>query len=122
MTREFIMTPEFDKNWSKLGLTDNDLKRLQEEILINPKVGPVIEGTGGLRKMRVALNRGKSSGIRVLYIDFVILEEVYLITVFSKTDKVNITKAEKNEIYKMILELKRSAVERRSLNDLWKYN
>ncbi|MBE0451526.1 MAG: type II toxin-antitoxin system RelE/ParE family toxin [Clostridia bacterium] len=114
MTREFIMTPEFDKNWSKLGFTDDDLKKLQEEILLNPKIGPVIEGTGGLRKMRFALNTGKSGGARVLYVDFVVLEEVYLITAFPKSDKVNINSAEKNQIQKMIKELKQSAKERRS--------
>lgn len=108
------MTPEFDKNWSKLGLTDDDLKKLQEEILLNPKIGPVIEGTGGLRKMRFALNTGKSGGARVLYVDFVVLEEVYLIAAFPKSDKVNISSAEKNQIQKRIKELKQSAKERRS--------
>lgn len=39
MTREFIMTPEFDKNWEAMGLTDSDLKNLQEIILLNPQVG-----------------------------------------------------------------------------------
>ena len=49
MTREFIMTPEFDKMWAQLGLDDDNLKVLQEQILINPHIGAVIQGTGGLR-------------------------------------------------------------------------
>lgn len=47
VTREFIMTPEFDKNWEAMGLTDDDLKNLQEEILLNPQVGKVIPGRVG---------------------------------------------------------------------------
>lgn len=114
MTREFIMTPEFDKIWARMGLTDDDLKELQEIILLNPQVGSVMEGTGGLRKMRFALNEGKSGGARVLYVDLVIHEEVYLISAFPKGSKVNLTKSERNEIKKMIDKLKKSANQRRS--------
>lgn len=113
MTREFIMTPEFDKNWSKMVLTDDDLKKLQEDILLNPKIGQVIEGTGGLRKMRFALDAGKSGGARVLYVDLVVHEEVYLIAAFPKSAKENISPAEKNAIRKMIEKLKESADKRR---------
>ncbi len=115
MTREFIMTPEFDKLWAKMGLTDDDLRRLQEEILVNPKVGPVIEGTGGLRKMRFALESGKSGGARVLYVDLVIHEEVYLISAFPKVDTVNISSVQKKSIKKMVEQLKKSADKRRSI-------
>ena len=112
MTREFIMTPEFDRIWSRLGLNDDDLKELQEQILMNPQIGAVIRGTGGLRKMRFALQSGKSGGVRVLYVDLVIQKEVYLISVYPKSNKVSLTSAEKNEIKKVISELKRSAAER----------
>lgn len=54
MTRLFVMLPEFEKQWIKMGLTDDDLKRLQYELLDNPKIGDVMQGTGGLRKVRFA--------------------------------------------------------------------
>lgn len=108
------MTPEFDKIWSRMGLTDDDLKELQEIILLNPQIGAVMEGTGGLRKMRFALNDGKSGGARVLYVDLVVHEEVYLISAFTKGNKGNLTKTEKNEVKKMIDKLKKSADQRRS--------
>lgn len=92
MIREFIMMPEFDKMCAKIGLNDEDLKILQLEILSNPKAGAVIRGTGGLRKMRFALEgKGKSSSIRVLYVDFVIFEKVYLITTYPKSQKINLS-------------------------------
>ena len=54
MTREFIMLPEFDRKWAEMGLTDKELKTLQEELTINPSKGDVMQGTGGLRKIRIA--------------------------------------------------------------------
>lgn len=103
MTRTFIQTDEFIKNWERLGLTDDDLRRLELEIMKNPQVEPVIQGTGKLRKMRFAFeNKGKSGSSRVCYVDFLIHETVYLITVYSKNEKDNLSKAERNEIKKFI--------------------
>lgn len=103
MTRTFIQTLEFVKNWQQLGFTDDDLRRLELEILRNPKTGDVVPGTGGLRKMRFAFEGvGKSGSTRVCYVDFVIHETVYLITVYPKSKKDNLSKAERNEIKKLI--------------------
>ena len=103
MTRTFIQTDEFIKNWERLGLTDDDLRRLELEIMKNPQVGPVIQGTGKLRKMRFAFEyKGKSGSSRVCYVDFLIHETVYLITVYPKNEKDNLSKAERNEIKKFI--------------------
>lgn len=113
MTREFIMTPEFDKNWEAMGLTDSDLKNLQEIILLNPQVGKVIPGTSGLRKMRFAIQEGKRSGARILYVDLVLVEEVYLITAYAKGDKEDISESDKSSIRRLIDQLKNSAKERR---------
>ena len=55
MKRKFVMMPVFDKQWKLMGLTDDDLRELQEQLLENPKQGSVIQGSGGLRKMRFAL-------------------------------------------------------------------
>lgn len=103
MTRTFIQTFEFTKNWEQLGLMDDDLRRLEMEILKNPQTGAVIQGTGKLRKMRFAFgNKGKRGSARVCYVDFAVQETVYLITVYPKSEKENLTKAERNEIKKMI--------------------
>lgn len=42
MTRKFVMLPKFDKNWGAMGLNDNDLRRLQEELLFDPEKSDVI--------------------------------------------------------------------------------
>ena len=108
MTREFVMMPEFDRQWHKLGLDDTELRQLQETLLKNPKAGKVIQGTKGLRKIRIAFEgQGKSGSGRVAYVDFTVYETVYLITAYSKNEKDTLTKAERNEIAKMIVRLER---------------
>lgn len=58
-----------------------------------------MHGTGGLRKARFAFkHHGKSGGVRVCYVDFVIEETIYLITVYSKKQKDNLSKQERNNI------------------------
>lgn len=59
MNRTFIEVPLFTKRWREIGLTDDDLLQLQIMLLKDPESGPIIEGTGGIRKVRFPLeNRG----------------------------------------------------------------
>ena len=103
MTRVFVELPSFRSDWKALGLTDSDLRRLQEELLANPKTGNAIQGTGGVRKMRFAFeNRGKSGSVRIIYVDFEIHEKLYLLTAYPKSEKDNLTKAERNELKKLV--------------------
>ncbi len=103
MTREFVELPIFQKKWKSLGLTDKDLKRLEEELVADPKTGDVMQGTGGVRKMRFAFeHRGKSGSIRVIYVDFEVYEKIYLITAYPKNEKDNLTKDERSEIKQLI--------------------
>lgn len=113
MSRMFIELPSFRLRWKSLGLSDDDLKNLEKELLDNPKVGDVLQGTGGVRKMRFAFpHRGKSGSVRVIYVDFEVYERIYLITVFQKADQGNLSKAERNDLKKLVeileLELERN--------------
>lgn len=103
MTRTFVELPFFQKKWKALGLDDKDLKRLQEELIADPKVGDVMKGTGGIRKMRFAFEkRGKSGSVRIIYVDFEVYEKIFLITAYPKNEKENLTQAERNELKQMI--------------------
>ena len=103
MTRLFVELPIFRSKWKNMGLTDDDLKRLQEELLADPKIGAVMRGTGGIRKMRFAFEqRGKSGSVRVIYVDFEVYEKIFLITAYPKNEKDNLTAAERNELKQMI--------------------
>ena len=97
MTREYIIMPEFERQWKAMGLSDTELKYLQE---------PVMKGTGGLRKIRVAFeHQGKSGSGRVVYVDFPAYETIYLITAYPKNEKDNLSAAERNAIRKLIEQL-----------------
>ena len=112
MTREFVMMPEFDRQWKNMGLDDDELRQLQETLLENPKAGDVIKGTKGLRKIRIAFEgQGKSGRGRVAYVDFTVHETIYLITAYSKNEKDNLSKAERNAIAKMIVRLEQGLKE-----------
>ena len=106
MERAFTYSKEFDKKWFKdLELTDDILSVLEQYLLKNPDAGKIIKGTGGLRKLRWALpdnDKGKSGGVRVLYVDFVSYERIFMIDVYGKNAKENITDAEKEAFKKLI--------------------
>ncbi len=97
------MLPEFEKQWAKMGLNDKDLRRLQYELLADPKAGDVMQGTGGLRKIRFSFeHRGKSGSARVVYVDFAVYEKIFLITAYPKNEKDNLSAAERNAVKKLI--------------------
>jgi hypothetical protein len=102
--RMFFSTFEFDRQWESMSLNDEDRRKLENEIANNPQVGSVMRGTGGLRKMRFAMEkRGKSGSSRVLYVDFVVYERVYLIYAYPKNKKEDISPAER-EMFRKIIE------------------
>ena len=103
----FIEVPLFSKRWAEIGLGDDELLALQIMLLKDPTSGPVMEGTGGIRKVRFPLeNKGKSGSVRVCYTDFEEYEVTYLITAFTKDEQKNLTKSEKNVLKKLVKALK----------------
>ena len=49
MERTFIRLPAFEKAWKALELGEDEYSYLEEMLLLNPKAGAVIEGSGGVR-------------------------------------------------------------------------
>lgn len=104
------MLPEFERQWKKLGFDDELLKALQEFLCAHPEYGDMIEGTGGLRKIRWSFpGTGKRGGIRALYVDFADIEKTYLITVFKKNQHVNLPPEQKPVLKQLIKALKEEA-------------
>ena len=107
MNRTFIEVPQFTKKWKELGLSDESLRELQNILLKNPKAGDTIQGTGGLRKIRISLeNTGKRSGGRVLYVDIELKETIYFVNVYTKNEKDDLTEDEKKAFKAVIKFLK----------------
>ena len=63
----FVETPIFTKLMTGL-LDDDDYRKLQIALMLRPEQGPIIRGSGGLRKVRWAKpGAGKRGGLRVIY-------------------------------------------------------
>ncbi len=93
-----------------MGLTYNDPIPLENALLKNPRLGDVIEGTGGARKIRIQLKsgRGKSSGGRVIYIDILEKGQIYFLLAYPKNKQVSITAEQKSLIRKAIETIKKN--------------
>ena len=103
MTRTFVYTTPFRKSWNAMGLGDADLLDLEKALLENPRLGDVIEGTGGARKMRIQLEgRGKSGGGRVIYLDVYEKEHLYLLLAYPKNVQENLTPDQKKALKKLV--------------------
>ena len=88
-----------------MKLADEDLHRLESLILSAPDAAPVMRGTGGLRKVRLApssSSAGKSGGARVCYAHFADFGLASLCAVFAKNDKANLSAAERAEFKKVL--------------------
>lgn len=97
-------------------MNDGDLPNLQTMLLKNPQSGPVMEGTGGIRKVRFPLeNKGKSGSVRVCYTDFEEYEVTYLITAFTKNEQENLSAEEKTVLKKLVKALKNEAANSRKV-------
>ena len=107
MNRTFKEVQMFTKKWQLLGLTDEDLRSLENVLLKNPKFGNTIQGTGGIRKIRIPLeNIGKRGGGRVIYVDIEVKETIYFINVYAKNEKDDLTEDEKKAFKEVAEKLK----------------
>lgn len=114
MNREFVELSTFKADWRGLGLNDVQLRELEMALLANPKAGDVIEGTGGIRKLRFALpGRGKRGSARVIYVDFALYEKTYLLAAYAKNEQENLSKAQCNDLKRLTQTLEQELRRRR---------
>lgn len=102
VSREFITTGLFDRSWKAMGLGEKELIALERYLLQNPSIGTVIPEMEGARKLRFALNKGKSGGARVIYLDVLVAEELYLLFAYPKSMQSDMTAHEKKKIVELV--------------------
>ena len=96
-----VATRGYDGRARKL-FTPAERAAAELEIALAPTAWPVISGTGGARKARAGRGgRGKSGGARIIYY-VVIRSLLYLLDVYAKSAKEDLTDAEKREINKLV--------------------
>ncbi len=102
---EFIETPTFTRLLADL-MGDEPYRLLQNVLLQNPERGVLIPGSGGIRKLRFALpGRGKSGGVRVIYYWSKERAQIYLLLIYPKSKKDDLTDQETAVLRELVKEL-----------------
>ncbi|WP_086480384.1 type II toxin-antitoxin system RelE/ParE family toxin [Oceanospirillum sanctuarii] len=104
--------PEYIKRADDL-FTDFERKAVIDYLAEHPLAGDVMEGTGGIRKLRWSRgNKGKSGGVRVIYYYHDHRIPLYLLTMFGKGERANLSKADRNALSKLVSILAHTALEK----------
>lgn len=100
-----LMTVVETKGFSRSAkglMKRQEVNALIEVLAAEPESGDIIQETGGLRKIRFAVGgKGKSGSVRVVYYFHNERVPVFLLTVFAKKEKDNLSKAERNALAKV---------------------
>ena len=102
---EFVETPTFTRLVTTL-LADEEYRALQQDLLSNPARGALIKGGGGIRKLRfAAAGRGKSGGVRVIYYWVTAQDQIYMLLIYSKSRKDDLSDQETAILREYVKEL-----------------
>jgi len=99
----FVETPIFTEEIVQI-LSDSDYAKLQAALILQPDLGELIPGTGGLRKMRWGIpshGRGKRGGIRVIYYWYMSQSLIYLLMVYPKSKRADLSARQKEMLRKI---------------------
>ena len=98
-----IETPAYLNDAKALGLSEDERRSIVDYVAQTPDAGDEMKGTGGARKIRFAgRGKGKSGGYRV--VTFYAGDDipVFLLSIFSKGEKTNLSQAERNELKQIL--------------------
>ena len=102
---EFIETPTFTRMVTTL-LADDEYRQLQNVLVDDPERGDLIKGGGGIRKLRHAVQgRGKSGGVRVIYYWLTQRHQIYMLVVYPKSKKDDLSDEETAVLRELVKEL-----------------
>jgi hypothetical protein len=97
---EFIEAPAFTRYVSDY-VTDDEYRKLQDQLAINPELGDLMPGTGGFRKLRWTdprRGKGRRGGLRIIYYYFLADQQIWLITLYDKDEASDLTPKEKKTL------------------------
>lgn len=100
----FVETPVFTAAIQR-HLDDEQYRQLQIALLLRPEQGPVIQGSGGLRKVRWATTGGgKRGGLRVIYYWAPRDQVFYMMYAYTKATQGDLTLAQTRQLSRMVRE------------------
>jgi mRNA-degrading endonuclease RelE of RelBE toxin-antitoxin system len=97
---EFFEAPIFTQ-FQREYLDDDEYRKLQQLLGVNPELGDLMPGTGGFRKLRWAdprRGKGRRGGLRVIYYYFTAEHQIWLMTVYGKDEADDLTPKEKKAL------------------------
>ena len=99
-----IETPLFTKLIQEL-VPDENYRLLQQTLILRPETGDLIQGGGGLRKIRWKVpGRGKRGGLRVIYYWDISAERIYMLLAYLKNQQEDLTPAQLRQLRQLIKE------------------
>jgi hypothetical protein len=102
---EFVETPTFTRQVTQL-MTDDEYRAMQNMLVADPTRGDLIQGGGGIRKLRHAVQgRGKSGGVRAIYYWLKDDHLIYMLVVYPKSSKDNLSDREVAILRDLVKEL-----------------
>ncbi len=100
----FVELPAFSRYRADY-LDEEDFRALQIELMENPEKGEIIEGAGGLRKLRrpdPKRGKGKRGGLRVIYFWWEAGRQFWLFTLYDKDEMEDLSTKEKGMLKDML--------------------
>jgi hypothetical protein len=105
-----VETDSYLRDAKTAGMSEDERNAAVDLVATDPEAGDMMQGTGGVRKARLAgRGKGKSGGYRLVYYFGGGDIPVYLLTVFGKGEKANLTQGEKNALKSLTANLTSSA-------------
>ena len=93
---------EYQRRAEKL-LAERERQDIVNYVAAFPKTGDLIPGTNGVRKLRWRRGgKGKSGGVRVIYYFHSERMPLYLLTVFAKNERADLSQAERNDLASLV--------------------
>ena len=97
-----VELPEYLRRAERL-LSERARTAIVDYLAAHPKAGVIMQGTGGIRKLRWAREgMGKSGGVRIIYYYHDEHRPLYLLTIFGKGERDNLTRAEQNALRRLV--------------------
>jgi hypothetical protein len=101
-----VETEDYLRDAKSAGVTEKERATIVAWLAAHPDAGAEMPGTGGARKIRFAgKGKGKSGGYRVITFYTGASIPVFLLNLFAKNEKANLTPAERNELKTVLAEL-----------------
>lgn len=98
-----VLLPAFERDAKAAGLSEDELQEIVSTIARDPTAGDLMVGTGGARKLRHRkYGGGKSGGYRTIHYFAGEGLPVFMIAIFAKGEKDNLSKAERNEVARLL--------------------